>query len=221
MKLSLALSIVALVVFSLAPMACLNAEGSAQEKPSEPAKPDAPSETPAKPKADAPGEQPKPDAKPIPVPQQPENPRLTVPTKVRYEVPETIEIDGESLEVWVAMKAPEGKLPAGLQFDVEFPTAVLKLEGKPELSDFGNAQKQAISTSIKEGLVRVIVFGLNQNTIPSGARIKLKFSVTKPEKPEAWSGTIKLLNGGAASPDAKEIDTEAFDGTLKFAAEGK
>ncbi len=143
------------------------------------------------------------------------DPRLSPPSKVRFAAPSTVVLThNASVVIPITYSAPVGTSMAGVQFDVTFPNTVLRFVGNPQLANFGNVTKQVASNEVSPGHLRIIIFGLDQNEIPTGATVKLTFAATRPAG--QWSGQLGVQDIAATTPDAKALEAEAFGATLKF-----
>lgn len=186
-----------------------------------PGTPDAPKPNPGTPDAPKPaaGEQPRqvpggngnnPSA-PAPAP----DPRLTAPTKVRFAVPaETLIAVNHSVVLDVVFTSPASVKTTGINFQLTFPSSCLTYI-RAEKIDFGGVAKDLAANETGSGSVKVICFGINQDEIPTGAKIRFTFSVTRAME-AGWSGEFGLLNASAASPGGTRNEVEALSGKVRF-----
>lgn len=186
-----------------------------------PGTPDVPRPNPGAPDAPRPaaGEQPRPapggnnnnPATPAPA----SDPRLTAATKVRLAVPaETLIAVNHSVVLDVAFTSPASVKSSGISFQLTFPSSCLTYI-RAEKIDFGGVAKDLAVSETGNGSLMVVCFGINQDEIPSGAKIRFTFSVTRNME-AGWSGDFGILNSSATNPEAKRNEVEALSGKVRF-----
>jgi len=177
-------------------------------------KPDAP-----KPDAPKPDTPPKadPDRNAPEVPNQ-NDPRAAAPTKVRFAVPATTLIAvNQTVTVDIDITQPEALQHTGVSLQFLFPSSCLRFVSATKV-DFGSAdaRKDLTSSNPSEGVLTILCFGMNQALIPSGAKIRLNFEVTRT-MPAGWAGEFDMINASSATPGATKNPVEVVKGSVRFA----
>ncbi len=124
--------------------------------------------------------------------------------------------DGRSLTVPVVFSAPAGCAVAALQFDVEFDPAVLTLSpsgGVLEGAAAKAAGKQISFSKVSPDKMRVLVVGLNADTIAGGEVAKLNFSVSGGTAFAA--SAVHVRNAVLADPNGSEVPVQPGGGEVQ------
>lgn len=100
-------------------------------------------------------------------------------------------------------------LPTGVQFDLEFDPAALeiKVEGGPASQ---KAAKSLNSAAIQTGRLRVLIIGINRNTISDGVLALVHVSYKGSEKGKTFP--LHFVASSGTDADAKTIVVTAKDG---------
>lgn len=115
--------------------------------------------------------------------------------------------EGKTFAFPVILKVDAPEQVAALQFDASFGPKEFVLAGKPGASPGKAAQaadKSVHAASIRPGLVRVIIAGLNQNVIAGGEVAVMHFECYGP--PSNAAGKISLTNVVMSDPAGNEVD---------------
>jgi hypothetical protein len=117
--------------------------------------------------------------------------------------------------VLINLVSEPGAQVAAVSFDLSFDTAQLTFKGAAAGTAALNAGKEVASSILSPGLLRVIVYGLNQTAIGDGSILKLTFDIQA-----GASGAIplKISNAAAAAPDASPVDVTPQNGTIYLPA---
>jgi len=193
--------------FGLATLACAGRKTCCEEcgpkapEPTAPASPDG-AATPA------------PVPVPAPTPQEP-----PAVTNVEFTIPEvSVGELGGTVTIPVTLLIPKGVEVAAVSFDVSIPSTLLTYRSGT-LVGFGASSKDLTAKEFESGTVKVIVFGMNKNPIPFGARIELTFDVAKRvEAGLSLVGDIRVEKADAATPDAKRLTVVADHGKFGIKA---
>ena len=100
----------------------------------------------------------------------------------------------------------------GLQFDLEYEPAALDItvEGGPASQQ---ASKNVRSAQIRPGKLRVLIIGINRNTIPDGVIAVLHVSCKGAEAAKTFPIHVTAADGTTA--DAERVSMTAKDGGVR------
>jgi hypothetical protein len=104
-----------------------------------------------------------------------------------------------------------GAQVAAVSFDLSFDTAQLSFKGAAAGATAQDAGKDVASSIVSPGVVRVIVYGLNQTAIGDGTLLEMTFDIQA-----VASGVIPLSFSAsvAAAPDASSVPLIVQNGTV-------
>lgn len=103
---------------------------------------------------------------------------------------------GSSVEIPVVLKTA-GSAITSVQFDIEYPDAVLTLKVRPG-ARAESSSKQVNATKSAKNQSRVLLYGVNHNSIEDGVVVVLTVLI----KPNAPAGEYRLVGKSAAATNA-------------------
>lgn len=113
---------------------------------------------------------------------------------------------------------PQGNTPpAALNLDITFNDTVLELQGITIAEAGLSAGKELTHALVAGNTARIVIYGLNQNTIAEGVLFNLEFISTS-----STGGTFPLTvtNLTLADPQAAELDGAGMDGSVVISTGG-
>ncbi|MDF1662991.1 MAG: cohesin domain-containing protein [Planctomycetota bacterium] len=114
-------------------------------------------------------------------------------------------------QVTVPIKLTSTNNPAGVQFDLRFDSSKLTFDRLTA----GPAATAAVKTVTQRvqpnGDIRVLIIGMNQNTIADGTVAEAVFTTTGNSGDTA---AVELIDVKASDPAAKEVASSKTDGTV-------
>jgi hypothetical protein len=120
------------------------------------------------------------------------------------------------ISVSVSISSGSGVDVAGINFDLNYSSSSLEVANVSIGSAASGAGKLMSWSTPSTGKVRVIVFGLNQDSIPNGTIASISFNV----KSSASAGTTSLdiSNQAATDPQGTSVPLAASDGSFTVLA---
>ena len=125
-------------------------------------------------------------------------------------IPPTYGSAGATVTAPVQYRAEKASI-AALQFDLLFDSNVMSISATVG-SAAAAAGKTAASNLLAPGVLRVIVFGINQNVIGNGSVVDLAITLNPNARRGAYS--LDFQNVVGASPNAQEVPIGARSGTI-------
>ncbi len=122
---------------------------------------------------------------------------------------------GRTVELPIAISATGTAAPAGLQMDLGFDAAKLSFVSARVGEQSTASGKSLSSSTLPNGLVRLLISGVNQNTIAAGAAAYASFQLTN----SFTSGTSALTATNCASTDISGglLLTSCAGGLIRYA----
>ncbi len=113
-----------------------------------------------------------------------------------------------SLDVAVVLKNSDTSKVSALEFVLKYDNTIFTGPKIKETAVLREAQKEAsFEISAQEGALKVVIFGLNQNSIKDGKVLEASFKI-KPEARPA-KALLMLDRAVAATPEAQAIEIKA------------
>ncbi|MFZ2356977.1 MAG: cohesin domain-containing protein, partial [Candidatus Omnitrophota bacterium] len=100
----------------------------------------------------------------------------------------------------------------GLNLDITYDNTALTFSQVTAGKASSDAQKSVSSSAPQPGTIRIIVFGLNQNTMANGEAAQVSFNITADAK--AGETTLSLSNATATDAQAKPITLTLVNGVI-------
>ena len=107
---------------------------------------------------------------------------------------------------------------AALQFDVSYDAAQLTFNEVTAGQVTIDAGKEATSSTPSAGTIRVIVYGLNQNSIADGTIVAIRFDINASAS--AGEEALTVSNAVASDPDANSISLSTVNGSVIISSGG-
>ncbi len=117
-----------------------------------------------------------------------------------------------AISIPVSLDSSQGTDVSGLNFDMAFDTSRLVLREVRDGPEAIDADKDVSSSTPSSGTVRVIVFGVNQNSIGDGVVAFIVFDIKTTASPGTVS--LPLSNASATSPDGSNVSLSTNSGSL-------
>ena len=107
---------------------------------------------------------------------------------------------------------------AALQFDVSYDAAQLTFNEVTAGQVTIDAGKETTSSTPSAGIIRAIVYGLNQNSIADGTIVALSFDINASAS--AGEEALTVSNAVASDPDANSISLSTVNGSVTISSGG-
>jgi hypothetical protein len=120
------------------------------------------------------------------------------------------------ISVSVSISSDSGVDVAGLNFDLAYSSSALEVANVTIGSAASGADKLISWSSPSSGRIRVIVFGLNQDSIPNGTVARVSLNVKSSASPGSTS--LDILNQAATDPEGSSVPLSANDGSFTVLA---
>ncbi len=100
---------------------------------------------------------------------------------------------------------------AALQAELQYDAGQLQFRGAVESENVTRAEKQLTANGEHAGVIRLLLFGFNQNTLPEGSIASVVFA-----RRESKTGTAPIAIKAVSATDAKgqAIVLQVVDGTI-------
>ncbi|MFH1440743.1 MAG: Ig-like domain-containing protein, partial [Candidatus Omnitrophota bacterium] len=108
----------------------------------------------------------------------------------------------------------EEGLVCAINFDILYDQTALKVEGVTAGEAAAAAEKLVTPSYPEPGVLRVIVFGMNQNKMKDGIIVNVNFEILAGA--EAGNKDLKLKACSASDPDAKEVTLNTANGEIEI-----
>ena len=118
----------------------------------------------------------------------------------------------EDVIVPVNIASGAGENVAGINLDINYSATQLSFNGVSAGQAAIDADKSVSSSTPAEGVIRIVVFGVNQNSMNDGVMANVNFDI--PAGASVGEVVLSVSNAVATDPDANEVTLSTVNGSV-------